>query len=226
MQEQEPSRADHTRSTLATNIELVRKVLVLGASGSGKSTVSRTAADRLGAPHVELDALHHGPGWVPRPTFAADVDAATAGHTWVIDGNYSAVRDLVWARADTVVWLDLPRWLVEWQVTTRTARRLLLRTPLWHGNRERWRDIPHASHPIRWAWRKHGEYRRNYGARFASASDGEKTLVRLRSRREIRGWLSALAPDSVEQPSRQKNDHDGWKETTSLLRRPDGRREH
>jgi adenylate kinase family enzyme len=145
-------------------------------------------------PHVEFDALFHGPGWTARPSFTADVDAATAASAWVADGNYSATRELVWARADTVVWLDLPRLLVEWQVVTRTARRLLLRTPLWNGNRERWRDLPRASHPIRWSWQKHGKYRRVYGARFADPAYAGKALVRLGSRRQVGDWISTLPP--------------------------------
>lgn len=168
-------------------------MLVVGASGSGKSTLARRVADTLSVPYIELDELHHGPGWVPRPTFVADVDAATAAPAWVVDGNYSAVRDLVWARADTVVWLDLPRWLIEWQLVRRTAERLLLRRELWNGNRERWRDLPRADHPIRWSWRKHPIYRQRYGARFADPTTSQ-TCIRLRSRREARGWPAHPSP--------------------------------
>jgi hypothetical protein len=102
---------------------------------------------------------------------------------------------------------------VEWQVTTRTARRLLFRTPLWNGNRERWRNLHHASHPIRWAWRKHGVYRQRYGARFASASasDHGQILVRLTSRRAVRNWLATLAPPDrlVDRPAEQPLDQAG-----------------
>jgi adenylate kinase family enzyme len=89
----------------------VRRVSVVGNSGSGKSTVAAALAAALGVPHLELDGVFHQPGWEPLPadSFRAVVAAAVAGDGWVLDGNYSAVRDLVWARADTVVWLDLPR---------------------------------------------------------------------------------------------------------------------
>jgi adenylate kinase family enzyme len=89
----------------------VRRVSVVGNSGSGKTRLGRMLAERLGVPFVELDAIFHQAGWQPLPPeeFRARVEAAAAGDGWVIDGNYSTVRDLVWARADTVVWFDLPR---------------------------------------------------------------------------------------------------------------------
>ena len=117
----------------------MRRVSVVGNSGSGKSTLGRALAARLGVPFVELDAIHHLPGWQPIdvPEFRKTVGAIVDGDGWVIDGNYSAVRDLVWARADTVIWFDLPRRTVIRQVLWRTIRRGVTREELWNGNRER-----------------------------------------------------------------------------------------
>ncbi|SNQ50112.1 putative adenylate kinase [Frankia canadensis] len=173
------------------------RILVVGASGSGKTTLARRLAAEMAVPHIELDALQHGPGWTPRPTFVADVTAAVAAPAWVVDGNYSAVQELVWARADTVVWLDLPRWLVEWRVVRRTAGRLVLRRRLWNGNRERWRDVPRADHPIRWSWRKHAEYRVRYAERFAT-EPAERACVRLRGRAEVAAWSAVEDGVGVE----------------------------
>ena len=89
----------------------VRRVSVVGNSGSGKSTLARELAASLGVAHIELDSVFHQPGWEPLPEdeFQRLVTARTSENGWVIDGNYSAVRPIVWARADTVVWLDLPK---------------------------------------------------------------------------------------------------------------------
>src|SRR5690349_8719035 len=118
----------------------MRRVSVVGNSGSGKSTLARRVAERLGVPYVELDAIHHLPGWTPidPDEFRAKVDEITAADTWVVDGNYRAlvVEGPVWARADTVVWLDLPRAVVMRQVIGRTLRRSITREELWNGNRE------------------------------------------------------------------------------------------
>src|SRR5689334_5774453 len=88
----------------------MRRIAVTGTSGSGKTTFARRLGERLGLPHIELDALFWRPGWVESDTesFRTRVAEAIAGEGWVVDGNYSPVRDLYLARVDTVVWLDLP----------------------------------------------------------------------------------------------------------------------
>jgi adenylate kinase family enzyme len=139
----------------------VRRVSVVGTSGAGKSTLSRALAGALDAECLELDSVFHQPGWVPLPReeFRQRVTAVVAGERWVIDGNYtSQVKDLVWARADTVVWLDLPRRTVMRRIIWRSFRRAAARTELWNGNRERWRNffsLDKEESVIAWAWQTH-----------------------------------------------------------------------
>jgi adenylate kinase family enzyme len=143
----------------------VQRVSVVGNSGSGKSTVARALAARLGVPWVELDALYHQAGWQPLPVeeFRARVAAVTTANGWVVDGNYPMVQDLVWSHADTVVWLDPPRWRVMGQLIWRSVKRAAFGTRLWNGNRERWRNLfttnPEQS-VVAWAWHQHPVYRR------------------------------------------------------------------
>ncbi|HET8657654.1 MAG TPA: hypothetical protein VFM55_01495 [Micromonosporaceae bacterium] len=114
----------------------MRRVAVVGNSGSGKTVLGRALAGQLAVPFVELDAIYHQPGWqtLPAPELRRRVEALVAGDGWVMDGNYSAVRDLVWARADTVVYFDLPRRVVMRQVILRTLGRLVTRAELWNGS--------------------------------------------------------------------------------------------
>jgi adenylate kinase family enzyme len=122
----------------------MRRIYVVGTSGSGKSTLAAAISERTGAPWVELDALFHQPGWtpLPGPQLQAAVAAKIAGEQWVVDGNYDgALGDLVLARADTVVSLEVPRHTVMRQVIWRTARRIATREKLWNGNRERLRNV-------------------------------------------------------------------------------------
>jgi adenylate kinase family enzyme len=166
------------------------RISVVGTSGSGKSTVAARAARRLGIPHVELDALRHGRGWAETPDgeFRRRVAALAEGDRWIIDGNYTMVRDLVWARATAVVWLDLPRALVMAQVIGRSVSRAVTRRELWNGNRENPLHWLHSDHPIRWSWSTHARRRAEY------LEAMQPHWVRLRARREIDAWLASLSP--------------------------------
>lgn len=114
------------------------RYVIVGTSGAGKSTFATALARAADCPHIELDALYWGPGWtaVPHAQFEARVRAATEGERWVADGNYTAVRDVLWARATHIVWLNYGRSVVFPRVLWRTLGRGLLGTRLSHGNRE------------------------------------------------------------------------------------------
>ena len=173
---------------------IVRRVSVVGTSGSGKSTLARELAGILGVPCLELDSVHHQPDWEPLPTeeFQRIAAAWAARDGWVIDGNYSKVLPLVWDRADTVAWLDLPKRTVMRQVTWRTVRRVAGRQELWNGNRERWRNFfswnPEQS-VICWAWHKHAEYQARYSAAATDPANAHLEFVRLASHRDAARFL-------------------------------------
>lgn len=117
------------------------RVMVVGTSGSGKTTFAGRLADKFGHPHIELDELHFEPGWVERSDedFRRDVSTATDAECWVSCGNYGVVRDLTWGRASTLIWLNYPRRVVFWRVLRRTVRRSLTGQIICNGNRESWR---------------------------------------------------------------------------------------
>ncbi|NYI77436.1 (d)CMP kinase [Nocardioides panzhihuensis] len=78
---------------------LPTRIAVAGVSGSGKSTLAKRISDRLGIPYVELDSLHHGPDWTPRPEFVADVRALVARPAWVSELQYATAKPLVRVRS-------------------------------------------------------------------------------------------------------------------------------
>lgn len=177
----------------------MRRVSVVGNSGSGKTMLAKRIASCLGAPYLELDSVHHQTNWRPLDPdrFRALVDEHTAGDDWVVDGNYTVVQDLVWSRADTVVWLDLPRALVMWQVISRTARRAATREELWNGNREPLRNflslVPEES-VIAWAWTRHRIYRERYELAMQHPDWSHLRFIRLRSRREASRLIGQRRP--------------------------------
>ena len=176
----------------------MRRVSVVGVSGSGKTTVGRAIAEAIGAPFVELDTLFHLPDWgqAPRDEFRARVGDVVAGDSWVVDGNYEAVQDVVWERADTVVWLDLPRGLAMRRLTTRTVRRVVTRERLWNGNTEPFANLYRLDperNILRWAWVKHPEYRDRYAAAARDPEHAHLRFVRLRTPAEVADLLAATA---------------------------------
>jgi adenylate kinase family enzyme len=173
----------------------LNRVLISGISGSGKTTLAAALSALLGLPRFELDALHHGPGWVKRQDFESDVDTFSAGSHWVTEDQYhTALEDLLWHRADTVVWLDLPRRTVMQRVVRRSVVRAVTRRELWNGNREGFRDWLDARHPIRWAWSQYGSRRREIADRIARYP--ELTVIRLHSGRDARRWLDEFRTSS------------------------------
>src|SRR3954449_1976400 len=101
------------------------RILILGRTGSGKTTLARALAAALDVPHVELDSLYFGPEFstAPLPLLRERTEAAIRADRWITDGNKRAVRDLVWPRADTIVWLDYPLGVSLWRLAKRARRR-------------------------------------------------------------------------------------------------------
>jgi adenylate kinase family enzyme len=177
------------------------RISIVGCSGAGKTTVARLIEQQLGIPRLELDGVYHQADWEPlaTPAFQTAVTEFMDGHTsWVIDGNYAAVRDSVWERANTVLWLDPPRWQTMAQIGWRTLRRSLTREPLWNGNREPIREIlslvPERS-ILAWAWTRHPMYRTEYAERLTQPRWSHLQFHRLQTRGAVEDWLRA---DPVE----------------------------
>lgn len=171
----------------------MQRIAVVGTSGSGKTTFSAVLAARLGCRCVELDALHWEPGWrmAELDVFKARVVDATASERWVCDGSYSKVRDVVWSRADTLVWLDYPLPLVLSRLVRRTARRWWRAEELWNGNRESLRETLSRDSLLIWAIRQHRKNKRAYPAVLAQPAYAHLELVRLRSPADADRWLTA-----------------------------------
>ncbi len=174
----------------------MRRVHVVGNSGSGKSTLAASLGERLGVPWLELDSVFHMRDWTPRPVeeFREEVSRFTAADGWVIDGNYSVVRDIVWSRADTVVWIDLPRHRVIRQLVPRTLRRMITRAELWNGNRERLRNLFQKDESIiHWAWTHHEKYRERYRQAAGDPANARLRFVRVASREDAARLLDELS---------------------------------
>ena len=165
----------------------LQRVAVLGASGSGKSTLAAALAERLGLPCLATDAVFWTDDW--RPTPASEVrawlDRATTAERWVTDGNFDNDRDLLWRRAELVVWLDLPLSLVLRRVVRRNLGWWAARTPVWGGQPMTLaKALTGARHSLRSHAQKHAAYP-------AWLAELDARVVRLRSKRELARWLAS-----------------------------------
>lgn len=173
----------------------MRRIHVVGTTGSGKTTMAHRISERLGVPHVELDAIHWGPYWTAASPeeFLQHTGEALQGDEWVADGNYSKVRELIWSRADTIVWLDYPFPLVFGRLANRTLRRIARNEVLWNGNRESLRNsIFSMDSIIVWQLRTHWRRKREYPLLLARPENAHLNVIRLRSPAQAKAWLAGL----------------------------------
>ena len=131
----------------------MNRYVIVGSTGSGKTALAHEVSRLVEAPHIELDALHWSPNWTAATTedFRAKVAEAVSAERWVVEGNYRAVRDLVWPRADCIVWLNYSLALILRRLVPRTARRIVTREPCCNGNRESLRMALSKDSIILWA---------------------------------------------------------------------------
>jgi len=170
------------------------RVLIAGVTGAGKTALARRAASHWNLVHHEIDALHHGPNWTPRPDFLDDVRAFAATDRWVTEWQYTSkgTDPILAPRAQLVVWLDYPWPIVRARLLRRTLGRSILRTRMYNGNVEKpiWQMIatrdPEESIL---AWQSTTRHKWEERMPRVEADFPHLTIVRLRHPRETEQWL-------------------------------------
>ncbi|TDO41081.1 adenylate kinase [Paractinoplanes brasiliensis] len=170
----------------------MRRILVYGVTGSGKSTLAARIGERLGLPYHSIDDLMWQPGWVPLPPDQQRevIEKLLAADEWVIDAAYGYWHDLVLARAELIVGLDLPRRRSGWRLLRRTVTRIVRRTPACNGNYETWRASFFDRDSILW-FHVHSYARKRRRMRQWQASPEFPETVLLRTPAEVERWLEA-----------------------------------
>jgi adenylate kinase family enzyme len=171
-----------------------KRVVVIGVTSSGKSTLAETLARKFDMEFVELDGLHWEPNWqeAPLEVFRARVEKATQAEKWSVAGTYHVVRDLIWPKAEAVIWLDYPFRIVFWQLTRRTFKRWWTREVLWGTNVE-----PFLVHfklwsqdsLFHWLFKSYWRRKREIPILLSQPEHQHLKLIRLLHPREKEKWL-------------------------------------
>lgn len=178
-------------------MNLGKKILVVGANGSGKTTFADKLSKRLNIKHYELDSIFWKPDWQESENaeFRAKVDEVTKKDEWVIDGNYSRNQDLTISRADTIIWLDVPYTKMLYRVTKRSLYRVLSQKPLWHNNRESLGSLFSRKSIVLFASKTYGSKNAKYNRLISGSEYPGKKWIRIKSKREeIIFWRNLIHP--------------------------------
>ena len=170
----------------------MNRISIIGTTGSGKSTLAASLARRLNVPCIELDAIHwQQPDWNPisREQFQAEVAEAVRAERWVIEGGYSAVRPLIWERADTVLWLDYSFPVTLSRLLRRTTRRILSRELLWGSNYESLQIALSRESILLWLLKTHGPNRQKFAAQLSLPENQHLHVHRFTSPQQTGAWL-------------------------------------
>ena len=173
----------------------MKRIVIIGTSCSGKTTLAKTIALKLNIKHIELDKLHWKPNWVERETddFKSLVVEEIKEETWVTDGNYSVLRDVLWSRSTTIIWLNYSFSKVLYRAITRSFRRSLTKEVIFSENTESFkRSFFSRESIIVWVIKTHRSKYKKYSEVLYNGSMSEKNIIELKSQSETNNYISSL----------------------------------
>jgi len=179
-----------------------KRIVIVGTTSSGKSTLANRLADKIHAEFIDLDSLHWEPNWAEAPDeiFRERVEKATnsqpalseAERGWVVAGNYHVVRDIVWSRTQAIIWLDYPFHIVFWRLLKRTIRRVVTKEKLFSGNVENgWMHLKIWSQEslFHWLFKTYWRRKREYPMLFALPENTHLRIIHFKHPKEAESWL-------------------------------------
>ncbi len=175
-----------------------RRIAVVGTTSSGKSTLAERLARKIGADYIELDAFYWEPNWTPATAldFFIRTKETIQAETWVAAGNYRLVRNLIWDKAEAVIWLDYPFHIVFWRLLKRTLRRAVTQEELWNGNREKfWGHLKLWSEEslFHWLFKTYWRRKQEYPMLFSLPQNAHLKIIHFKHPKEMEDWLGNMS---------------------------------
>ena len=178
----------------------MRKIIIAGSAGVGKSTLARKLSKKLEVPHIELDHLFWLPGWKPRSEAerkAIAREKIEGLSEWILCGNHFYLSDITLGKADTVVWLDYPLRISLWGVFKRAIRSVIKKEKIVGANVETAARLFSPKRSILlYTVRTYGQSRKHYSNMMNSSEYKHVKFICLRSRKEMREWLKRIQKKS------------------------------
>lgn len=178
----------------------MQRISIIGTTGSGKSALAKKIAHKLSIPCIELDAINwQKPDWNPltQDELQEQVVEAICGERWVIEGGYSAVRPLIWERADTVIWLNYSLPVTFVRLLRRTARRVTRHETLWGSNHETLTRTLSRDSILLWCLKTHSRRRRQFPELLARPENQHLRVLCFRTPQQTEAWLKELTQGTI-----------------------------
>ena len=174
-----------------------QRIVIIDTTSSGKSTLAEAVAGKIGADYIDLDYLHWEPNWVEAPdnVFRERVTNATNAKSWVVAGNYSTTRDIVWSRAQALIWLDYSFPIVFWRLFTRTFRRVITQEKLFSDNVEHfWTQVKFWSQDslFNWLFKTYWRRKREIPVLLTQPEYRHLDIIHFKHPKEADTWLARL----------------------------------
>jgi len=173
----------------------MNRVVVIGSSCSGKSTFSKRLSSIINVEHIELDQLHWLPDWQERSDeqFRELVNKATLANAWIVDGNYSVTRDIVWPQATTIVWLNHSFSLVLFRCITRSILRVVTRKKLFSGNIESLKQTFLSRNSIiLWVLKTYHQKQKNYALLLKNLENKGVNVIEFKKQSQVNAFLRTV----------------------------------